>query len=253
MTPAYRFAAAMIGGGILATGAGAAMAQDALPPQFLGLWQVVQPGRTPSCSPDDADIRMQVFRDRTEFHEGKCEFVSVRANADRTKAEIELSCRGEGEEWRDRQAWTWRKTQTGAMLDLDWLDRDLSTVHYAPCRAEASAAAAPALPAGACYDDGNSSLTVRMVSPSQAEIVVSSVQSRGAHMCNLSGMAEVMAGGWRYTERIDGVGDCRLDIMIGEDRSVRMVDRDWTCKGYYCGARAVFDHIEFAPSSERGC
>lgn len=252
MTPAYRFAATILGGAILATGAGAALAQDALPPQFLGLWQVVQPGQAPSCSPADADIRMRVFRDRTEFHEGKCDFVSVRANADRTKAEIELSCRGEGEEWRDRQAWTWRKTQTGAMLDLDWLDRDLSTVHYAPCLAEA-AAAAPAVPAGACYDDGASSLAVRMVSPSQAEIEVNSVQSRSAHMCNLSGMADAISGGWRYTERIDGVGECRLDILIGEDRSVRMVDRDWTCKAYYCGARAAFDHIEFAPSSERGC
>ncbi|MBC2858964.1 hypothetical protein [Stappia sp. 28M-7] len=148
MTPAHRFAAAILGGAALAAVAGSAIAQDTLPPQFQGLWQIVKPGETPSCSPADADIRMRVFRERIEFHEGRCDFVSVRANADRTKAEIELSCRGEGEEWRDRQAWTWRKTETGAVLSLDWLDRDLSTVHYAPCRGDASAAAAPAVPAG---------------------------------------------------------------------------------------------------------
>lgn len=234
----------------LLTLVGNAHAQEALPKGFQGAWQLVEAGASPSCSAIDADIRMRVFGDRVDFHEGKCDVVSVQTSAEGTTAELELSCRGEGEEWNDRQSWALRQTDAGPALTLDWPDRDFSTVHYAPCASDGSEAA---VTAKLCYENGNSFLSVAPVSDAKAEILIDSVQSRGAHMCHISGTADIVAGGLHYSEQIAGVGECHLDIRIGEDGSVSMKDRNSTCKAYHCGARAAFDNIWFTADEERGC
>jgi len=232
-----------------------ALSQDnTMPERFLGLWQPTTGGAAPSCAPNDFDIRIDVLPDRMNLHEGGCSYSGITLLApgsDDGPVEVGLSCAQEDSEWTDTQRWRIADSGGNAILAVEGRTpgREFQA-EYGLCRAAGDTAAAPREPQ--CYEQGFSTLTITPSPDGSAEIGIESVQG-GAHMCSLSGTAVATETGLLYTETIDGVGECRLSVVIDRDGNVRIEDPDWTCKNYYCGMRAAFEHIEFSGTDRRPC
>lgn len=227
-----------------------ALPQDgAMPERFLGLWQPSVGGAAPSCAPNDADIRIEVLPDRMEIHEGGCEYSSIVTGEDGS-VEVALSCGQEDEEWEDSQLWRIADSGSGPLLTIEGRTpgREFEA-GYGLCRTAGDTATAPR--EAQCYESASSTMKI-VPSSTTAQIEIDSVQG-GAHMCFLSGTATKSETGLSYTETIDGIGECALSIMIDRHGNVRLEDRDWNCKRFYCGARAAFEHIMFSGTDRQPC
>lgn len=223
---------------------------NVMPERFLGLWQPSVDGAAPSCAPNDADIRIEVLPDRMEIHEGRCEYTGI-APGDDGAVEVGLSCGQEDEEWTDTQRWRIADSGSSPILAIEGRTpgREFEA-GYGLCRAAGDTATAPR--EAQCYDQGLTTLTITPLPDGRAEIDIESAQG-GAHMCGLSGTATATGTGLLYSETIDGVGQCELSIIIDRHGNVRIEDRDWNCKRYYCGMRAAFEHIMLSGTDRRPC
>jgi hypothetical protein len=113
-------------------------------------------------------------------------------------------------------------------------------------------AKAPVQSGSLCYRDGMSELEILPNADGTFEIGIESVQGN-AHICWMSGRATKTADGYFYSERLESGGQCELSILLDSSGNVTFKDPDWTCKQYYCGARAAFEHIEFGPGARIQC
>lgn len=223
-------------------------AEALIPDQFHGMWQSVAEGDAPSCKTNDTDAMITVKPDRIDFHEGGCDI--VRVDADSGSLKLDLICGGEGEIWPSQQVWK-SITNAGqpAISVTDRRDDDEFTFLYAQCPTLRPAEQADSY----CYSDGDfSTLKITSLSEDKLGFSLESAQIN-AHICGLEGVADVIAGGARYTERLDDGSQCTLDILFSPDMSVRFEDKDEICKRNFCGMRAYFDRIEFAGTSGHPC
>jgi hypothetical protein len=116
-----------------------------------------------------------------------------------------------------------------------------------------SPVAAAGLPAGKhCFASKDSTLTLTARANGTAAFSVLSSEGNG-HVCGLEGEAQATEGGYRYTEKIAGEGDCRLDIFVAGNGSVQFKDRGWICRLRYCGARASLDGLTFRRGDKKRC
>lgn len=241
---------ALIAGTMLCTAVPLFAAEALIPEQFHGMWQSVAEGAAPSCKANDADTMLNVKPDRIDFHEGGCDIVVVEVTSGSLK--LDLMCRGEGEIWPSKQIWAITSNAGQPAISVnDRRDDGEFTYLYAQCPSSH-----PAVQAGSrsyCYSDGEFSLLkITSLSEDKLRFSVESAQSN-AHICGLEGVADVIDGGARYTERFDDGSHCTLDILFSPDMSVRFEDKDEICKRNFCGLRAYFDRIEFAGTSGRPC
>lgn len=248
------FIRGMVAAGVLLCATTSLLATETLiPEQFQGMWQSVDEGQVPSCRINDADSMLTVEPDRIDFHEGGCDILGIDApSADAGTLSLDLMCGGEGEIWSSKQVW--KSTANGGTPALEVTDRrddgDFSYL-YAQCTT-----LGPAVQPNArsyCYSDGEfSTLEITTISEDKLHFSVESAQIN-AHICGLEGVADVIDGGARYTERFADGSQCTLDILFSADMSVRFEDKDETCKRNFCGMRAYFDRIEFAGASGQPC
>lgn len=111
---------------------------------------------------------------------------------------------------------------------------------------------APVQSGSTCYQEGMSELEIQPNADGTFEIGIESAQGN-AHICSLAGRATKVTSGYLYTERLENGSQCELSIVLDSSGNVTFKDTDWTCKQYYCGARAAFEHIEFGPGARVQC
>lgn len=251
------FAAATIGALAWFSGFSGAQASDAtIPDVFHGVWEGTTLGKAPGCAAD-SDTRIEIGSRRIDYHESVCTVQGVVPGTG-NPLQLQTYCEGEGFEWVNVEEWSLQQSGGQSHLVVRSLDPgNAYEAVYGACAGqvvdEAGADMEEAEPARTyCYREDMSELKVTTLGGGRAVFEVESAQG-GAHICGLAGEAESSGNGYLYTEQIEGVGLCRLSIVFGDDDSVSFRDPDWTCKQYYCGARAAFEHIEFGPSARVAC
>ena len=243
----------IVAGTVLCTAAPLFAAGTLVPEQFHGMWQSVAEGDAPSCKTNDADAMITVKPDRVDFHEGGCDILGIDVTSSGAGTlSLDLMCGGEGEIWPSRQVW--KSTTNAGAPALEVTDHRGDgdyTYLYAQCPVLSPSVQADSR--SYCYSDGEfSTLKITSLSEDKLEFSVESAQSN-AHICGLEGVADVIDGGARYTERLDDGSQCTLDILFSPDMSVRFEDKDEICKRNFCGMRAYFDRIEFSGTSGHPC
>jgi len=196
----------------------------------------------------DFETLMEVSSHRIDHHEGGCDIVSIESGETDGAVALNFLCWAEGEEWEDRQVWTVEQDAGRTLLSRKLRNGEFETDHKQCSTPAVSASSARSY----CYDDGQSQMKITVLDASRVWFGIDSVQGN-AHMCGLEGVASVIPGGLRYSESIAGIGECRLDILFFENRSVRFEDSDWICKQQYCGARAAFEHIKISGIHGKDC
>jgi hypothetical protein len=228
-----------------------ATAENDLPPQYRGVWQPTQPGVAPGCKPIDFDIRMTVRDRRVDFIETRCT-VAVVGEVGPGAVEVRRECSSEGTDWVAREKWSAREENGVRHLFLTDLDDAASPeTTFGLCWGSDGAFSDPE-PQRYCYRDANTDFTLTMYTDLSAEFRIDSVQGN-MHMCNVSGHATPHENGFRYSETIDGVGECALSIEVDDAGGLAFQDPQSNCKRHYCGHRAHFDTIALPAQSRISC
>lgn len=110
-----------------------ALAQQSIGHEFQGVWEPTSSDQTQSCSDNDYDIRIEVFVDRIEMHEGLCRFqdIIMAEPSDRASGiQVVLACAEEGSFWIDRQRW---QLQNGELLISGLAPGNAFDVTYRRC------------------------------------------------------------------------------------------------------------------------
>jgi len=102
-----------------------------------------------------------------------------------------------------------------------------------------------------CYVNGSDTLKLTLDGSGQGGVEFESWQTNG-HFCGVEGPVQPISGGWLFRDANAGP-ECRLEILVQPGGGLAMADRDWGCKRYFCGARAVMDGVRFPRSSQIDC
>lgn len=102
-----------------------------------------------------------------------------------------------------------------------------------------------------CYLAGGDRLRLEVEKDGSARLDLVSRQPTGQN-CEARGAAQWTGQGWVLTPPQDA-GDCRLEILLTPDRGLRLRDRDFTCKPWLCGPRAVLDGLVFGRGDQVNC
>lgn len=102
-----------------------------------------------------------------------------------------------------------------------------------------------------CYVTGEDRLQLRVQDDGSAELALVSRQSTG-HKCEAQGKAGWTGRGW-ILEAGPGDSGCRLEILLTREQGLRLRDRDFSCKPYLCGPRAVLDGLVFERGDQVDC
>ena len=239
--------------GALASLSGAQASEATIPDIYHGAWEGTTLGKAPGCAAD-SDTRIEIGSRRIDFHESVCTLQGVVPGGD-DPVQLQTYCEGEGFEWVNVEEWSLRQSGGRNHLVVRSLNpgNEYEFVYGACAGQAADADAGETEPAQTyCYREDMSELKLTTLGGGRAMFEIESAQG-GAHICGLAGEAQSSGKGYLYTEQIEGVGLCRLSIAFGDDDSVSFTDPDWTCKQYYCGARAAFEHIAFGPNARVAC
>lgn len=171
----------------------------------------------------------------TNAYEMSCTVANVRVDGNDVR--FDAQCGREGQ----------TSTVNGRYVRISPTSFRLGQKTFSLCGAEA-----PVQSGSACYREGMSELEILPNADGTFEIGIESAQGN-AHICSMSGRATKTADGYLYSERLENGSQCELSIILGSSGNVTFKDPDWTCKEYYCGARAAFEHIEFSPGARIQC
>lgn len=98
-------------------------------------------------------------------------------------------------------------------------------------------------PGSYCFADGDDTLAMDIDDQAAARFTIDSWQG-GGHNCGLSGSAAPTPEGWVYEERLDDGSLCKL-VIEAANGMVRISDVNSGCRTTYCGARAMFEGLDF--------
>lgn len=104
---------------------------------------------------------------------------------------------------------------------------------------------------GYCYQTTGDTLRLDLGPDGRGQFEMHSWQSNG-HTCGAWGPVQPIDGGWLFQGAADAPG-CRIEILVTQDRGLRLTDTDWGCKRTHCGQRAVIDGMTFPVTSQIDC
>lgn len=102
-----------------------------------------------------------------------------------------------------------------------------------------------------CYVNGSDTMKLTLDGGGRGGVDFESWQTNG-HSCSVRGPVQPISGGWLFRDA-NAAPECRLEILKQPDGGLTLADRDWGCKRYFCGARAVMDGVRFPRSSQIDC
>lgn len=110
----------------------------ALPDAYQGVWMNME-GRANSCQssdwdgPNHTDTHIRLTPTDLQFHEGACQFTSVRTSG-YGDAHVSMSCGGEGEIYTSSEIWLLTTIHEHKMLVMTSRDREIgATIVYQHC------------------------------------------------------------------------------------------------------------------------
>lgn len=171
----------------------------------------------------------------TNAYEMSCTVGNVRIEGNDVR--FEAQCGREGQ----------ISTVNGRYVRISSTSFQLGKQTFSLCTGEA-----PVQSGSLCYRGDMSELEILPNADGTFQVDIESVQGN-AHVCSISGRATKAADGYLYSERLEDGSQCELSIIIDSNGNVAFKDPDWTCKQYYCGARAAFEHIEFGSGTRIQC
>lgn len=171
----------------------------------------------------------------TNAYEMSCTVDNVRVDGDDVR--FDAQCGREGQ----------TSVVNGRYVRISPTSFRLGQKSFSLCGAEA-----PVQSGSTCYREGMSELEILPNADGTFEIGIESAQGN-AHICSLAGRATKVTDGYLYAERLENGSQCELSIVLDSSGNVTFKDTDWTCKQYYCGARAAFENIEFGSGARVQC
>ena len=102
-----------------------------------------------------------------------------------------------------------------------------------------------------CFKKPDAELNMQMRPDGSVRFVLGTSSSTG-HFCHMEGIARPDAGGWMHLDTQMGA-PCELRLLPTADSGIRVSDRDFQCKRFYCGMAAGLDGIVFTRSEQVHC
>lgn len=229
-------------------------AATTMPKEYHGEWREATERSAPACGRKDDDSKFVVSARRIDIHEGIC--TPLRVTREGAGHRIRLSC--EQEDGRGIKTEHWQVITVNGRKLLKTRGRYAGQPYSAThglCAAPASASAAsePSPARGrSCYRKGHSEFSLTPRADGTADFSLLSAQGN-AHICGIEGRAKAHGEDYRYDERLESGGVCRLTIWTGGDGFIRFSDEEQRCKQHHCGARASFENIEFGSRDRVSC
>lgn len=111
---------------------------NSLPDAYVGVWKNME-GRSESCrssdwdGPSHVDTHIRLTPGAFEFHEGACQFTSVKTS-DFGDAHVTMSCASEGETFASSEIWLLTTIRDHRMIVMTSRDREIgATIVYQHC------------------------------------------------------------------------------------------------------------------------